>query len=211
MAHTHNIVDDDKHFVIDPVTRSITNLSGSTVYLMQYDHNSERFTFEIPRGIEGHDVSISDTVEIHYTNTGSGTSVSRRASNSGVYQVDNLTIDSEDDEKVVFSWLISQNATLFAGAVKFQLKFKCYNAVSTDVPDYIWSSDMFEDVVVRPGLNNIDAIESLYPDIIKNMNDRIDKFISLPEVTKADEGKMVMVENGEWVARHIENYEEVEF
>ena len=48
MAHTHDVIDYDKHFVIDPVTRQIDNKSGKIV-LMQNDHNSERFTFEIPR------------------------------------------------------------------------------------------------------------------------------------------------------------------
>ena len=211
MSHAHNIVDDDKYFVIDPVTRSITNLSDNTIYLMQYDHNSERFTFEIPRYIEGHDMSVSEAVEIHYTNTGSGTSVSRRASNSGLYRVDDLEIDPENEDIVKCTWLISQNTTLYAGTVKFQLKFKCYNEVATDVPDYIWNTDTFDNVVVHPGLNSTDAIEGMYPDIMQNFDDRINDIISLPKVTEEDEGKMVMVENGEWVARHIENYEEVEF
>lgn len=173
MTHVHNIVDDDIYFVIDPETRSITNLSGGTVSLMQYDHNSERFTFDIPRYVEGHDMSISDIVEIHYTNTGSGTSVSLRASNSGVYKVNDLMVNPEDEERILFTWLISQNVTLFAGTVKFQLKFKCYNEVATDVPDYIWGTDIFDKVVVRPTLNNSDVIVDLYPDILKGMNDKI--------------------------------------
>ena len=35
---------------------------------MQYDHNSECFTFEIPKEIEGHNVTDCNVVEIHYIN-----------------------------------------------------------------------------------------------------------------------------------------------
>lgn len=174
MEHIHNIIDDDKYFIIDPVTRSITNLSGGTVYLMQYDHNSERFTFEIPRYIEGHDMSISDSVEIHYTNSGSGTSISRRATNPGLYEVNDLIVDSEDDKKVMFTWLISQNATLYSGSVTFQIKFKCRNSSDPAIPDYIWGTDTFSNVTVRPGLNNTDVISNAYPDVLLQHDKRIE-------------------------------------
>ena len=55
MAHLHEVRDTDKHFVIDPTTRAITNNSGKNV-LMQGDHNSEIYTFEIPKMVEGHEL-----------------------------------------------------------------------------------------------------------------------------------------------------------
>lgn len=67
MPHSHSIYDTDKHFLIDPSTRSITALSDKLT-LIQYDHNCERYTFEIPRIIEGHDMSDCDSVEIHFDN-----------------------------------------------------------------------------------------------------------------------------------------------
>ena len=51
MAHSHAIIDDDLYFTIDPSTREIKNESQK-VKLMQYDHNSEQFTFELPRFVE---------------------------------------------------------------------------------------------------------------------------------------------------------------
>lgn len=47
MAHKQSIYDTDPRFVIDLITRAITTESAK-VKLMQYDHNSERLTFEIP-------------------------------------------------------------------------------------------------------------------------------------------------------------------
>ena len=67
MSHIHSVYDGDTHFKIDPVTRQIENTSGKVI-LMQNDHNSERFTFEIPRTIDGHDMSQCNAVEVHYIN-----------------------------------------------------------------------------------------------------------------------------------------------
>lgn len=63
MSHTHNIYDSDMHYVIDPLTRQINNDDADQkVVLVQGDHKSERLTFEIPRYIEGHDMSLCDVV-----------------------------------------------------------------------------------------------------------------------------------------------------
>ena len=57
MPHTHPVVDSNLHFVINPLTREITN-NSKKVKLMQYDHASEIFTFEIPRYVDGHDIIV---------------------------------------------------------------------------------------------------------------------------------------------------------
>ena len=68
MAHAHPISDDDRLFIIDPTNRSIT-YDGDNIVLVKGDHNSEVFSFEIPRIVEGHDMSLCDHVRIHYSNT----------------------------------------------------------------------------------------------------------------------------------------------
>ena len=85
MSHYHPIYDSDKHFLIDTITRDIINES-SKITIMQYDHNSERFTFEIPRLVEGHDMSLCNSVRIHFINIGSA----KADSNYGIYEVDDL-------------------------------------------------------------------------------------------------------------------------
>ena len=55
MAHSHQVVDDDKSFIIDSATRTISNPATNKLILIQHDHNSERFTFELDKVIEGHD------------------------------------------------------------------------------------------------------------------------------------------------------------
>ena len=67
MPHTHLVLDDDPHFIISDDTRVITSTS-TNLKLIQYDHNSERFTFECPKIIEGHDMSSSNYIRIQYIN-----------------------------------------------------------------------------------------------------------------------------------------------
>ena len=66
--HGRQIIDADAHFTIDPVTRNIANNAPEKNTILQGDHNSERFTFKIPRHIDGHDMLTSNNVRIPYIN-----------------------------------------------------------------------------------------------------------------------------------------------
>ena len=68
MSHIHNVTDGDNKFIVDGISRAIKNASASKTTVMQFDHNSEVFTFEIPRYIEGHDMTACNRVEVHYLN-----------------------------------------------------------------------------------------------------------------------------------------------
>ena len=72
MSHEHVVTDSDGIFSIDSRTRVIKNESGKEC-VVQYDHNSERFTFILPRIIEGHDMLLCNYVEVNYVNTTDGT------------------------------------------------------------------------------------------------------------------------------------------
>ena len=65
MGHKHSVYDSDAHFSINPITKVIKNESSKKTTLVQGDHNSERFSFDIPRFIEGHDMMNCNLVEVH--------------------------------------------------------------------------------------------------------------------------------------------------
>ena len=67
MAHKHPVYDTDAHFKINHITRAITTQDDLKT-IMQGDHNSERFSFEIPNVIDGHDMKLCNKVLIHYMN-----------------------------------------------------------------------------------------------------------------------------------------------
>lgn len=154
MAHLHlktDVIDTDPHFMIDPDTRDITCKSDKIV-LMQNDHNSERFTFEIPRYVDGHDMSLCNVVQVHYINRDS----SNMYQNADIYKVDDIHVVSKSEDIVVGSWLVSMNATTFSGSLEFIVRFACVSRSS--VIEYQWFSNICSIIRVERGIYNIDTV-----------------------------------------------------
>ena len=167
MEHKHGVYDSDTRFSINAVTRQIKSDPKQKTVLMQNDHNSERFTFELPRYIEGHDMSICNQVEVHYLNS---SAKDKGEFKKGLYTVEDLQISKEDPEKVVCSWLISQNATQLVGKLSFRLRFKC---VEDGVITYAWHTAIFADVSVSDGINADETFEMDYVDIIEQWKEAL--------------------------------------
>ena len=160
MPHSHQIYDSDKHFVIDPITRNITN-NSSKITIMQYDHNSERFTFEIPRIIEGHDMSLSNVVRVHFINIGS----IKTNTNPGVYEVDDVEVSSDNPDIITFSWLISGASTKYNGSLNFAIRFYCLSDES--VIEYSWGTNIYSGINVANSIDNSETIAEDYVDVLE--------------------------------------------
>lgn len=167
MVHGHPVVDADKHFLIDPITRYVLNAEEKKTILMQNDHNSERFSFEIDKIVEGHDMTLCNKVEVHYLNTASAS----RLQSAGVYEVDDVQIASSDPSKIVFTWLVSENATRYAGPLNFLIKFAC---VEDAVCTYKWHTDINTSMTIAKGMDNGEAVvEEPYPDILEQWREKL--------------------------------------
>ena len=166
MSHIHDVYDTDNKFIVDGVSRSIKNASTSKTMVMQFDHNSEVFTFEVPRYIEGHDMSECNRVEVHYLNIDTVT----KQENEGIYLVDDLKVNTDDENKLTCSWLISQNATQLVGNLNFLLRFIC---LTDDVIDYVWNTAIFSGIYVSKGIYNSDIVAEQYIDKIKAWENRL--------------------------------------
>ena len=153
MAHKHSVYDTDLHFKIDNVTRNITSESGKVI-LMQNDHNSERFTFEIPRMVDGHDMSVCNLVEVHYINTDSA---NKRNQMKDVYPITDLQVSPYSDDVVIGSWLISQNATMYAGTLHFLIRYACIADDNTTI-DYQWFTNIYSVITIAKGIYNTDVV-----------------------------------------------------
>ena len=160
MAHIHSVYDTNSRFRIDPSTRVISKMFDGEVKLVQYDHNSERFAFEIPRFIDGHDMSLCNAVELHYINIGS-----ENFRTNGMYDIDDLQVDPTDDSKVICSWLISQNATLYGGSISFMIRFKC--TTETGELSYVWNTATYTGMVVSGSMDNEEVIVEQRVDILE--------------------------------------------
>ena len=153
MSHKSKIRDTETHFIINPATRIVTNESASNNTIVQYDHNSERFTFKIPRYVDGHDMYESTEVRIHYRN-GSSNSLSKT---NGLYIPNDLAIDEGDDELLTFSWLLSSATTQYIGFLHFSIQFICLGEDGETI-EYAWNTGVYKDIRVIESINNAEEI-----------------------------------------------------
>ena len=163
MAHTHPVVDSDSRFVINSTTREISTTSDK-LELIQGDHQSERITFEIPKIVEGHDMSLSDRIEVHYINIDRRTNATSR----DVYIIDDAAVDGD---KLTFSWLISGNATKYYGRLNFVILFECLD------PDgnytYKWNTEICKLLTIGEGISNASAVIEDHSDILEKFKKEI--------------------------------------
>lgn len=175
--HLHPVVDSDAYFTIDPITKNIKSASGKTA-LTQGDHNSERYTFKIPR-IEGHDMSVCNKVRVHFTNTESTKETKAGRVSKGTYLVKDLRVDPDDPDNVILSWMIDGAATMYPGKLDFLIKFRC---VSDDVAAdedsakvlYEWNTNIYSGVSVSPGMDNLENFATDRRDELAALEKRID-------------------------------------
>lgn len=153
----HYVEDRDPHFIIDPLTRAIST-ECKKVGLIQGDHNSERFTFEIPMEVEGHTMPACDEIEIHFLNIDQAT----KEQSAGVYPC--MDINTSAEGNITFSWLISHQATKYMGSLNFLVKFKCYDTDKS--VKYAWHTAIYKNISISAGLDCGAALVDDYTDVL---------------------------------------------
>jgi hypothetical protein len=159
--HTHPVTDTDTYFIIDPMTREIENTNRKKTVVMQYDHNSERFTFQLPRYIDGHDMMKCNSVVVNVDNIEEVTGTT----NSDAPSMTDLRVNPDDPETVISSWLISRNSTQLAGNLSFSIEYKCVADDGTVV--YEFGTDSYDDIEVRARKKNGEAALAEYSDVLE--------------------------------------------
>lgn len=167
MAHKHNVKDTNAKFTINGLTKIVTGPEADLPILIQYDHNSEHITFEADRMVEGHDLSLSDKVEIHYNNVGKSGS---RHTSKGVYEAIDLRVNSEDDTKITFTWVVSKNATMYEGVLGFVVAFTCLDGEEIT---YRWNTKINSDLLVSSSIDNSDVVVETYADVLEMWKDML--------------------------------------
>lgn len=190
MNRIHNIIDSDQHFLIDISSRSIKSNLQSKVKLAVGDHNSQRFTFEMPRFIDGHDMSESEYVRIHYLNVGNNGDTYK-----GLYEVDDVQVDESDQEVILFTWLVSNLATQFVGSLNFTIQFLCSEEGNID---YSWSTSILTGLRIMDAINNSETIINEYPDILEKWKEEL-----FSEVESSID--ISIGENGNWFINGVDS------
>ena len=179
MTHEEKIRDTETHFIINPETRAITTESASNNILVQHDHNSERFTFEVPRYVDGHDMTESTSVRIHYRNISSA----KTSQTNGVYFPDDVATFENDENTVAFTWLLSAATTQYIGSLHFSVQFVCLDG---ETVEYAWNTGIYKDVTVIESIHNADevsvevsdAIESIKKDVTNELRSDVNEMLT---------------------------------
>lgn len=127
VVHDDILVDTDAKCIINIETRKIINETKKNV-LVQYDHNSERVGFIMPRYIDSHDMYKTSRITVNYVN----------GKSTGSYIVEDVSIVGDDRNNIIFSWLISGNATQNSGLLVFNVNFRCIDSDGNIT--YNWST-----------------------------------------------------------------------
>ena len=202
MAHDHIVSDSDNHFIIDPISRQISNNSKKTI-LIKTDHNSEQFTFELPRYVEGHDMSLSNKVEVHFLNINSKT----RQTNPGIYNVVDFDVDAEDNTKVLGTWLVSREATKYPGSLNFVIRFSCL--ADDNVEYYSWNTAIYTGITIADTIENTETIVEDYVDIFRQWLDTLEMAGSTGDIYAiSDDGTIInLCEKVDGLDNHVTELE----
>lgn len=186
MALKHKVEDTDNNFSINPASRVIKNESVTKTLLVQYDHNSERFSFEIPKVVEGHEMDKCDKIEVHFVNIDAKTQQQSR----GVYTVEDARVSDQDSSMLVFSWLISQAATKYVGSLNFLVRFTCLGDDGI-TPIYIWNSAIHSGIMISNGLYNSEFVLEDYCDALEQWKAECTAFrlLDLQQTQQSDESE----------------------
>ena len=162
--HTDDIIvdaKDDARFIIDTTTReiSISNAPKKKLTIMQYDNKSERYSFDIDKIIDGHDLTKCNNIQIHFSNIGSN-----RQQYSSTYTVDDVQVNASDKNKITFTWLVGGECTQYSGILSFLVSFECLDEKANIL--YRWSTSIFKDIQISVGMDNDDTVFEIYSDAL---------------------------------------------
>ena len=167
VEHEHTVADSDSYFVIDPSTRQIESTARKKNILFVGDHNSEVYTFELPRYIERHDMLLCTSVKVHYNNIDGETG----DENSSVVDLYDLRINPANPETVICSWTIKRQVIQLVGILSFALQYLC--ADNEGNITYEWHTDSYDEVDVKAGRNYSERAVFEYTDILEQWRARI--------------------------------------
>lgn len=194
LGHTHPVVDDDPHFIINGNTKEITIAVEDIPVLIQHDHNSEQITLEVPKTIDGHDLTKCTNIEVNFINVDKSNLDNISASRYDV-PLEDVKAKTDDPNTLVFHWLIDGSATKYIGTLNFAVQFKCIEPVEVtervvnedtgetepinvieDRITYRLNTKPFIGINVGEGIDTQLALSDQYVDIVDQWQNAIDAY-----------------------------------
>ena len=148
--------EDEPHIVIGS-NRVITVPNALKRIAVQYDHNVESVTFDCPRYTDGIDMSKMK-VFVNYIRQDGGV---------GAYIADDVTVNSENEELMHFTWTIDGHVTEAAGNLTILV---CIKKSATDGNlSNLWNTELCSELYVSSGMKTADTVINMYPDVVTQM------------------------------------------
>ena len=147
---------DEPHIVIGS-DRVITVPNTLKRIAVQYDHNIESVTFDCPRYTDRIDMSKMK-VFVNYIRPDGGV---------GAYIVDDVTVDSENEELMHFTWTIDGHVTEATGNLTILVCIK-KSAADGNLSN-LWNTELCSELYVSRGMKTADTVINMYPDIVTQM------------------------------------------
>ena len=152
-AEPHIVVSADRFITVPAELKRIA---------VQGDHNIETVTFDCPRYWDTLDLDAA-TVYINYM-LADGT--------MGSFLVENKVIDQYDSNTVHFDWTVSGNVTKVPGKMRFLVCAKVITSAGDEIRH--WHSEISDDAYISEGLEAVETIVDIHPDIITQILARLD-------------------------------------
>lgn len=163
---------------INPITRTISPKyrTSKGVYVAKGDHNSVLIVFEVPKIVDGHDMS-SDIIHIHYANMDEE---DKTKYSKGVSEVaEAYKYEEEETGMLVFGWLIPNTATRYAGVVSIGVTFERYENDGEEVHEvFSWSTAPYGKTIVWDSMDNdAEAVDRDFDYLVKTCNAIVEEAI----------------------------------
>ena len=146
-----------EEYIIIGADRHITVPNSLKRIAVQGDNNIETVVFKGPRYWDNHDLS-SMTFRVNYE---------RSDGKRDSYAVDDINVDVDTGNYILFTWVISRKLTAVKGPLSFSI---C--AIGED--DIHWNSEICKDMYISEGLEVNEYIADKYPDVIEEIKSDIE-------------------------------------
>lgn len=177
--------------VINPITRTIAPKyrNQKAVYVAKGDHNSVLINFEMPRYVDGFDMSAEgNIIHIHYANISydktrtlddalwAKKSYDDEKVSRGFSDAVNVEVEGDN---IIFSWLVPNTATRYAGVVSIGITFERYDTVDGKAQEvYSWSTAPYGKTIVWDSLDNTTEVtEREYDYLVETCNAIVSKTV----------------------------------
>ena len=201
MSDIKLVPDENLCLVIHPASKTIAPKykRQKAIHVAKGDHDSVLIAFEMPRYVNGYDMSAEEnSIQIHYVNISCEDTTKHSA---GFDKAEDITVK---DDIVSFCWRVSANATKYAGTLSIGITFERYEEIEEEVREiYSWSTAPYGKIIVCDSMDSTEeAIESAYSYLIETC----DGIVTTMLQEAIDSGKLDGIdgetpyigENGNW-------------